>query len=104
MTSVGYYAQTGRSSWQKSVIAPANCMALAELVNLPSKFVSSEPHYVVKDTHWIMWYVLFLAHKTTASFVFSRYLLVKGATDASALFMGPQLGSSADAETESPKK
>ena len=35
-------------------------MALAELVNLPSKFVSSEPHYVVKDTHWIMWYVLFL--------------------------------------------
>ena len=59
MTSVGYYAQAGRSSWQKSDIAPSNCMALAELVNLPAKFVSSDPHYVVKDTHWIMWYVLF---------------------------------------------
>ena len=44
------------------------------------------------------------AHKPTVSFLFSRYLLVKGATDASALFTGPQLGSSADAETERPKK
>jgi hypothetical protein len=24
-------------------------------VNLPSKFVSSNPHFVVKDTEWIMW-------------------------------------------------
>jgi hypothetical protein len=54
-TSVGYYAQSGSSSWSKSMVSPSNCMALAEVVNLPSKFVSQNPHYVVKDTHWIMW-------------------------------------------------
>jgi len=54
-TSMGYYAQSGRSAWQRSQTGPTNCMALAEVVNLPSKFVSSNPHYVIKDTHWIMW-------------------------------------------------
>lgn len=30
-------------------------MAVAEIVNQPSKFVSSTPHFVVSDTSWIMW-------------------------------------------------
>jgi len=55
LTSAGYLAQPCRSSWSKSMISPSNCMALAEVVNLPIKFVSQNPHYVVKDTHWIMW-------------------------------------------------
>ena len=53
-TSVGYLAGSF-SSWSKSMVSPSNCMALTEVVNLPSKFVSQKPHYVVKDTHWIMW-------------------------------------------------
>ncbi|KDR71552.1 hypothetical protein GALMADRAFT_253891 [Galerina marginata CBS 339.88] len=61
-TSMGYYAVAARSSWQKSQAGPTNCVAVTEVVNLPKKFVSSDPHYVVKDTHWIM----------------CRYLLVKG--------------------------
>jgi len=43
-------------------------MALTEIVNLPNKFVSTNPHYVIKDTHWIM----------------CRYLLVKGIVDPDA--------------------
>ncbi|KAF8889407.1 hypothetical protein CPB84DRAFT_1826578 [Gymnopilus junonius] len=64
-TSMGSYAIAGRSHWQKSQSGPTNCVAVAEVVNLPSKFVSTNPHYVVKDTHWIM----------------CRYLLVKGITE-----------------------
>ncbi|KAG5647979.1 hypothetical protein DXG03_007013 [Asterophora parasitica] len=63
--SMGVYAQAGRTSWRRSKISPTNCVALAEIVNLPQEFVSQNPHFVVKDTHWII----------------CRYLLVKGAVD-----------------------
>ncbi|KAJ7187359.1 hypothetical protein C8R46DRAFT_880049 [Mycena filopes] len=61
-TSMGHYAAAGRACWRKSKLGPTSCTALAEVVNLPSQFVSSSPHYVLKDTEWIM----------------CRYLLVKG--------------------------
>jgi ubiquitin-conjugating enzyme E2 Q len=54
-TSMGHYAAGGRACWRKSKLGPTSCVALAEVVNLPSKFVSSNPHFVVKDTEWIMW-------------------------------------------------
>ncbi|KAF8151436.1 hypothetical protein B0H34DRAFT_727589 [Crassisporium funariophilum] len=69
VTSMGYNGQTTRFSWQQSETGPTNCMALTEVVNLPSKFVSHNPHYVIKDTHWIM----------------CRYLLVKGVADPNEL-------------------
>lgn len=55
--SMGSYATPGRSTWRKTKICPTNCVALAEIVNLPSQFVSNNPHFVIKDTHWIVWYV-----------------------------------------------
>ncbi|KAJ7213658.1 hypothetical protein B0H12DRAFT_1061615 [Mycena haematopus] len=61
-TSMSHYAAGGRASWRKSKLGPTTCCALAEVVNLPQKFVSSNPHFVVKDTEWIM----------------CRYLLIKG--------------------------
>ncbi|KAK7457902.1 hypothetical protein VKT23_010249 [Stygiomarasmius scandens] len=61
-TSMSGYAQAGRSVWRKSRCVPNSCVALAEIVNLPQEFVSSNPHFVIKDTHWIV----------------CRYLLVKG--------------------------
>ncbi|KAJ6632300.1 hypothetical protein B0H10DRAFT_1865630 [Mycena sp. CBHHK59/15] len=61
-TSMGHYAAGGRVCWRKSKLSPTSCVALAEIVNLPAQFVSSNPHFVIKDTHWIM----------------CRYLLVKG--------------------------
>lgn len=63
--SMGSYATPGRSTWRKTKICPTNCVALAEIVNLPSQFVSNNPHFVIKDTHWIV----------------CRYLLVKCAGD-----------------------
>ena len=55
-TSMGHYSSgTNKSSWKKTRTGPTNCMALTEVVNLPAQFVSSNPHYVIKDTHWIMW-------------------------------------------------
>ncbi|KAG5729844.1 Ubiquitin-conjugating enzyme E2Q-like protein 1 [Termitomyces sp. T112] len=65
--SMGTYAQTGRSTWRKSRTSPTNCVALAEVVNLPHEFVSHNPYFVIKDTHWII----------------CRYLLVKGVIDTS---------------------
>ncbi|KAF7297153.1 UBIQUITIN-CONJUGAT-2 domain-containing protein [Mycena indigotica] len=61
-TSMGHYATGARACWRKSKLGPTSCVAIAEVVNLPSKFVSSNPHFVIKDTEWIM----------------CRYLLVKG--------------------------
>ncbi|KAJ7458741.1 hypothetical protein B0H11DRAFT_2286534 [Mycena galericulata] len=61
-TSMGHYAAGGRVCWKKSKLGPTQCVAMAEVVNLPSRFVSSNPHFVIKDTEWIM----------------CRYLLVKG--------------------------
>ncbi|KAJ7753671.1 hypothetical protein DFH07DRAFT_868677 [Mycena maculata] len=61
-TSMGHYAAGGRACWRKSKLGPTSCVALAEVVNLPAQFVSSNPHFVIKDTTWIM----------------CRYLLVKG--------------------------
>ncbi|KAJ7825229.1 hypothetical protein B0H14DRAFT_3468718 [Mycena olivaceomarginata] len=54
-----------RAVWraQKSKLGSTSCVALAEVVNLPKQFVSSyPPHFVVRDTEWIM----------------CRYLLIKG--------------------------
>ncbi|KAK7028605.1 ubiquitin-CONJUGAT-2 domain-containing protein [Favolaschia claudopus] len=61
-TSMSHYAGAGRACWRKSKLGPTTCVALAEVVNLPQQFVSSHPHFVVKDTEWIM----------------CRYLLIKG--------------------------
>ncbi|KAF8641742.1 hypothetical protein AX16_009819 [Volvariella volvacea WC 439] len=58
--SMGGYAQGGRP-WSKSIINPTSCVALAEVVNLPSRFRSNNPYYVVQFTEWIV----------------CRYLLVK---------------------------
>jgi ubiquitin-conjugating enzyme E2 Q len=53
-TSFSSYAQGG-ANWKNSQLFPQSCAALAEIVNLPEKFVSSNPHYVVADTTWIIW-------------------------------------------------
>ncbi|KAF9007058.1 hypothetical protein BDQ17DRAFT_1351337 [Cyathus striatus] len=60
--SMGTYAVTARTTWNKSQILPSSCTALVEVVNLPDQFVSHNPYYVVQHTHWLM----------------CRYLLVRG--------------------------
>lgn len=59
--SMGHYASSSRVGyWSKSKVCPTSCVALAEVVNLPSKFVSSNPYFVIADTHWIVWLVYIL--------------------------------------------
>lgn len=53
-TSTHSYAGTGQT-WSRSMIAPQNCVALVEVVNRPHKFVSHNPHFVVNQTHWLLW-------------------------------------------------
>ncbi|TFK43105.1 hypothetical protein BDQ12DRAFT_165045 [Crucibulum laeve] len=61
--SMGSYSTPAGATWRKSSISPSHLAALVEVVNLPSQFVSSNPYFVVQNTHWLM----------------CRYLLVKGA-------------------------
>lgn len=54
VVSMGTYAAGGAQSWRNSTIAPSACVALAEIINLPQRFTSCNPYYVVKQTEWIM--------------------------------------------------
>ncbi|KAI8977714.1 hypothetical protein BD414DRAFT_516981 [Trametes punicea] len=48
------YSVAASASWKNSSVMPSACVALAEIVNLPSKFVSSSPYLVVDQTEWIV--------------------------------------------------
>jgi ubiquitin-conjugating enzyme E2 Q len=80
--SMGSYAQAAQTRWKNSSSAPSMCVALAEIVNLPSEFVSRNPYLVVSQTDWIIWYAAavplpyFLPHSHPGS----RYLLVRTLT------------------------
>jgi ubiquitin-conjugating enzyme E2 Q len=73
-TSTGYSGMGGHGygynagGWSKSMLRISTALALNEIVNAPSEFVSSQPFYVVSQLDWIQ----------------TRYLLVKCApTDES---------------------
>lgn len=51
------YSRATGGTWRNSVIQARNCVALAEIVNLPSEFQSSHPFFVVQHTQWIVWQV-----------------------------------------------
>ncbi|KAG6331639.1 hypothetical protein ID866_7452 [Astraeus odoratus] len=65
--SIAGYAAPTPSRWRSSTLVPSKCFVLAEIVNAPSKFVSTTPYYVVDKVDWIM----------------CRYLLVMSAADDS---------------------
>jgi ubiquitin-conjugating enzyme E2 Q len=67
-TSMGYSGTAYRGSsttlaWPQSLLQISTALSLNEVVNMPEKFVSNSPHYVVADIDWIQ----------------TRYLLVKTA-------------------------
>ncbi|KAF9060333.1 hypothetical protein BDP27DRAFT_1339817 [Rhodocollybia butyracea] len=63
--SMGTYASGNRATgWRKSKVCPSSCVAIVEVVNLPSEFVSSSPYFVVNKTHWLL--VRYLLVKTQA--------------------------------------
>ena len=83
-TSLATYAQGG-VTWKNSQSYPQSCAALAEIVNLPERFVSNNPFYVVGDTTWIVWCVPLDNNNDRSTYVLdSRYLLVSNRSSASA--------------------
>ncbi|EPS95732.1 hypothetical protein FOMPIDRAFT_1032740 [Fomitopsis schrenkii] len=63
--SLGYSVVTG-SGWSNSSLNIQSCVALAEIVNMPSAFVSTTPYLVVPETEWIICrYLLVRAHAET---------------------------------------
>ncbi|KDQ20057.1 hypothetical protein BOTBODRAFT_152662 [Botryobasidium botryosum FD-172 SS1] len=52
--SMSRYARSSSEIWKNSNLRPTSCMALTEIVNLPNKFVSQTPYYVVQHTEWLL--------------------------------------------------
>jgi ubiquitin-conjugating enzyme E2 Q len=79
--SMSSYSASTTHIWKNSVSSPTKAAALAEIVNLPEKFVSSNPFFVVAQTDWIVWYV---CNGVTFRRIFlmfhSRYLLIWSST------------------------
>lgn len=54
--SLSGYAQPSMTVWEHSMIKPAACCTLAEIVNCRHNFVhNAPPYFVVDKTEWIMW-------------------------------------------------
>ncbi|KAG8830025.1 hypothetical protein FRC17_005567 [Serendipita sp. 399] len=47
------YSRAATSRWKNSELAPSTALAIAEIVNLPEKFVSTNPYFVVPEVTWI---------------------------------------------------
>ena len=64
-TSLGYSGQAydygrGGSVWPQSALKISSAFSLNEVVNMPEKFVSRSPHYVVGEIDWIQTRYLFV--------------------------------------------
>ncbi|KAI0656109.1 hypothetical protein C8Q70DRAFT_1014692 [Cubamyces menziesii] len=65
--STGGYAAAATSCWRNSAVRANSCVALAEIVNLPSKFVSTSPYFVVDKTEWIVCRYLMVRSSSTSA-------------------------------------
>lgn len=76
------YAKSTETRWPNTRLSPLKCVALVEIVNQPQDFQSSQPHFVVSQREWIIWFVIVSPNEMTDlilkwwSRTFSRYLLV----------------------------
>lgn len=68
---MGYYAVAAGVRWKGSEVMPSSCVALAQIVNLPQKFTSSHPYFVVPQTEWIQWYVRGPSERTSLTSILS---------------------------------
>ena len=54
--SISGYARPAVVTWSKSDLQVRSCLALAEIVNLPSQFRNATGGiFVVPQTEWILW-------------------------------------------------
>ncbi|KAF3390607.1 Ubiquitin-conjugating enzyme E2 Q2 [Penicillium rolfsii] len=59
-TSMGYRGLIAGGSWPQSKLEIQSMISLNEIVNNPAEFVSTSPHYVVKNLDWIQPRYLFV--------------------------------------------
>ncbi|KAB8349507.1 hypothetical protein FH972_023533 [Carpinus fangiana] len=59
-TSMTYSARSINIGWSNSELKMSSAIALSEIVNSPSDFVSSSPFYVIAQTEWIQTRYLFI--------------------------------------------
>ncbi|KAJ5930635.1 hypothetical protein N7466_006128 [Penicillium verhagenii] len=63
--SMGYSREAlPHSNWPHSELCVARVLSLNEVVNSPSQFVCTKPHFVVKQLDWIQPRYLFVGHHT----------------------------------------
>ncbi|BGP08426.1 hypothetical protein JCM10049v2_004273 [Rhodotorula toruloides] len=51
--SLGHYAQPTSTMWKNADFPISKMAAICEITNLPTKFVSNNPYFVVSDISWI---------------------------------------------------
>ena len=61
-TSNGY-SQRGGIPWPQSILEVTTAVALSEVINAPTKFVSQSPYYVIQHIDWIQTRYLFVSPK-----------------------------------------
>lgn len=54
-------------AWPNSALEASGVMALCEIINCPEQFVSSSPHYVVKQLDWIQCRYLLVSRRPAGS-------------------------------------
>lgn len=84
-TSLGY-SGVGVGTWPSSLLKVSNAISLQEVVNAPTKFVTSNPHYVVADIDWIQTRYLFV--QSTLSRAAETSAIVEYAQDPSRIVYG----------------
>ena len=85
-TSLSYtgYNYGGNTHWPMSELRVNQALALNEVVNAPSEFVSSSPHLVVAQLDWIQTRYLFIRSTSdgTGAYSAGAYSVDKKTTDA----------------------
>lgn len=64
MNDLSVISPSGTKMWPQSSLQVTAVMSLNELVNLPERFKSKEPHYVVQTCHWTRCRCLFVKPKS----------------------------------------
>jgi ubiquitin-conjugating enzyme E2 Q len=63
VTSNGY-SRAGGAAWPQSILEVTTAVALSEVINAPTKFISQNPYYVIQHIDWIQTRYLFVSPKS----------------------------------------
>lgn len=66
-TSISYAVSANVARWANSAINVQSVLSLNEIINVPEKFVSSKPHYVVQEQDWHQCRYLFVSSSVRQS-------------------------------------